>query len=492
MKTFTHYQVTLACLCFLSFLFPPDGNAQYPGWSTAQAVTDSSVDNLNATIFQSEYPQDLLFWERHVDDNTSEICMRNIYDTVLSDTQVVLSQPMTLFTNPVILKTGGFSDNSDFYLFYETNEGNSTDIKYIKHYISGTFSEPFILTDAPGIDVNLQIGAYAYIVSWENEGKILLSVLDAASHTYGTPVLVDNNGSYSPAFFEAGFNIAWLKNDGLNSYLKFADVVYQSGSILIQNIDSVELNGDAVRLTAQGNLDNMIYTNSLAFQKREYGSDKWGLCFADFSEIPPVIINHHSSSYSYLSPALWEILIGVDAMENMSIAFTSDSLGNTEVFAVYNWFYADPDNIVNISNYAGEDINPSISLTWHSFSVIRYQLYWESFRNGHWVICRSFVDIPFGSIDQSLTGDNLVVSPNPFKDHVSLRFKSISADNWIKIFHLNGQCVGTLKAIADTEGWLSVTWDGRDNRGNKAPAGSYIVVFPTGKGVAGKIILKSE
>ena len=108
MKTAANCLTTIAFLCFVVFLFPSTVNAQNEYWPKAQAITDSTMDNLNPVIFQVEN-QDLMFWQRTVDASTTEICMQNIYSIPFPAVEVLLSQPGIRLTNPIIFEAREFS-----------------------------------------------------------------------------------------------------------------------------------------------------------------------------------------------------------------------------------------------------------------------------------------------------------------------------------------------------------------------------------------------
>lgn len=179
-----------------------------------------------------------MFWERHVDNTTSEICMQNIYDLPFPPEQIVLSQPGTWLTNPTIFNVNYYP--SDFILFYQTNEAGNIDIKYIRHNPDGTFSAPIVLAAAGGDEINLRVSVSG-VISWENEGKIMLSKWNYETETFSMPVQIDNGDAYSPAFSNDGYKIAWLKRNGYSSYLKFAEIIYGADTNFIDNIDSLEI-----------------------------------------------------------------------------------------------------------------------------------------------------------------------------------------------------------------------------------------------------------
>jgi hypothetical protein len=284
--------------------------------------------------------------------------------------------------------------------------------------------------------------------------------------------------------------MAWFKRDGLMSYLKFADIEYAVDGFHLLNLDSLAIDGDAEQLTA-GKIFMYENGNSLTFQKKATGSDKWGLCFVDMQQVPPIITGYQSANFNSTSPETWEVMIPVKIFMNLQAVFVSDSLGNPEIIASAYMFSSFPEYLENVSDYAGDDQNPGVFFSMHGLWLRSY-LIWESFRNGHWTLCNTYTEMYWGGIEESQAANTMVISPNPFKDQVSLRIKSTATQDDIRILNMQGLCINTLKALPGAEGWSTANWDGRDMRGNKVPAGSYIVVYPTGTGVGGKVIVRME
>jgi len=486
MKTISTYLIGCASACMMAFICPLGGNAQEPFWPAAMAITDSATDNLNAVVVQSNN-EDLMFWERHVDADNSVICMKDIYALPLPAAVVLLSQPMTKLTHPVIFNTSYFEPG--FFLFYETNEAGNQDIKYIKRNPDGTFALPATLAAADGDDVNLVASNWGR-VAWVNGGKIMLSEYSYDTDAFSAPLVVDNGEAYSPVFINDGYRIAWLKRDGLNSFLKFADIEYVTSGIQLQNIDSLAIDGEAQQLTAS-KMFMFGNGNALTFQKKATGSDKWGLCFVDMQQFPPTVFGYQSANFNSTSPAIWEVLIPVKIIQNLHAAFVSDSLGNPEIIASGDILASFPENLENVSDYPGIDQHPGTFFTMRGL-YLRTYLIWESFRDGHWTLFNTYTEMLWGGIEESQAANTVVISPNPFNDQVSLRIKSMATQDDIRILNMQGLCINTLKALPGAEGWSTANWDGRDMRGNKVPTGSYIIVYPTGVGVGGKVIVKME
>jgi hypothetical protein len=489
MRTISSIHIAIVLSACFSLQIPLRGSAQIGPWSAKQALTDSGFTSMNSVIFQAEN-KDLLFWEREGNPGVSEIWMRDIRPFPLTDEQLVLSQPNVALTHPVVMKTDYGLALPYFYLFYQTSESNSTDIKYIKYYKDGTFSAPFNFSSLPGNDVNLHIrNEYHPSLTWENGDKVLVAFWDYLTETFSSPIVLDSDIAYSPACFELNYNykIGWLKRNGNDTYLKYAGFDYQTDTVKVTGIDSVYIDGDADLLTGS----NFEFWGDvvLAFQKRPAGSDKWGISMMDFGQSPPEISDIHSPNHNYTEPVIWPLIIFAKGFDNTNIAFTSDSLVNPEIFSTSNTYGM---LFSNLSGYAGQDRKANVYFTFPGGNLLRTQLTWESSRNGHWTVFRSYFDVTMDGIDETSGGNGINISPNPFSSYVSLSIKNILPGETIRILNINGQCVRYLRAKSNDDGTCNTLWDGNDMYGNKLPNGTYIVCIQTNDGFAGKLIVKSE
>jgi len=81
--------------------------------------------------------------------------------------------------------------------------------------------------------------------------------------------------------------------------------------------------------------------------------------------------------------------------------------------------------------------------------------------------------------------------PNPFRGQVNVRFDvpSDAGDVRLRIYNVRGQVVTVLEDGEPTRGRHTLTWDGRDRRGNRAAAGVYFVRYEAaGKSMTEKVL----
>lgn len=108
---------------------------------------------------------------------------------------------------------------------------------------------------------------------------------------------------------------------------------------------------------------------------------------------------------------------------------------------------------------------------------------------GHLNVYQALVHTPFGikeSTSQSAQSYLFLnVYPNPFRTSVTFKFQSATQyggqnKNTLKIFDVTGRLVKSFSLSTPFDLRPShITWDGRDNPGNKLPSGVYFVELTT-------------
>lgn len=174
-----------------------------------KALTDSTHNNRNACV-NPQFDDNIMFWEQELNATTTQLCYKNINSTS-GDVHIALSIPGVKLTNPKILNLAG-SLSMDVDVICQTNEGNDIDLNYFSYKSDGTISEPRILSNLPGDDINLTT-AYSGTVAWENSGKIWVSQYLSASNSFTEPYEFDSAGAYSPTL-ESNIYLAYLKPNG--------------------------------------------------------------------------------------------------------------------------------------------------------------------------------------------------------------------------------------------------------------------------------------
>jgi hypothetical protein len=119
-------------------------------------------------------------------------------------------------------------------------------------------------------------------------------------------------------------------------------------------------------------------------------------------------------------------------MFGVLLAYTSDSLGNDEIF--FDWFFSGTQNL---SNSLVQDQRPEIFLlNGFGFSVYELIVVWESYHNGHWQLWYSYMDNAGGVEPVEPKNPDLLGVPNPFHNRLTLEF-ALSEDQEVRFKIMN-------------------------------------------------------
>ncbi|MDO9254995.1 MAG: FlgD immunoglobulin-like domain containing protein [Bacteroidales bacterium] len=458
-------------------LLPLFLKAQYETWMPGKALTDSSHNNRNVCV-NSQFDDNIMFWEQELNATTTQLCYKNINSTS-GDVQIALSIPSAKLTNPKILNLAG-SVSRDAEVIYQTNEGNDIDLNYFTYKSDGTISEPRILSNLPGDDINLTT-AYSGIVAWENSGRIWISEYLTASNSFTEPFAIDSAGAYSPTL-ESNIYLAYLKPNGDSTIVINENPENILGKWIVSGKTSKSFIGKGSSLIAS---DGMYSSGNYVIENK-VGENPQGLML--FSSLFSDIENRNSPTYNLSHPAIAEYMIGVKSNFGYHfLAYISDSLIQNEIFIENPFgYYWEPQNI---SQNPGDDRNPQFYVSFHSPATIRVTLFWESERQGFYSIYTSYFDYLFGGIDESEKTETILANPCPFDQQTTIRFQAAGKTN-VRIFDLQGNEVKKLLPQKDANGWQNAVWDGTNFQGNSVPSGSYLLVAGSGNETQSRIIIK--
>ncbi len=147
---------------------------------------------------------------------------------------------------------------------------------------------------------------------------------------------------------------------------------------------------------------------------------------------------------------LWYEINGISQTENFI---------NTEgsLFSLV-WNFEYDNSGENEINYRIEALDSNNSLT----STPTYSL--------------NFV-VPNENNDVQSTTGLISAYPNPFRDSLSISFKSNSNNQSVKVYNLRGQLVKEIKTYAKAGKTANVSWNGKDNNGRRVSSGIYYLVL---------------
>lgn len=456
---------TLFFVIYISII--SSGYSQSAVWTDPVAVTDSLTNNVNINLpdmFGSNSDTAIYsVWEKTIDTHTTAIYGRNLI--TMGEPFVILSQPNVQFRHPVI--RNWISGDTVLLVLYETNMNGNWDIYYSKYLKNGTVSPPVPVCNSAENEMNFKFHDSFGIV-WEQNGAIMFKNFVIGG--FPSPVItvtIDQGNCHNPVL---SYNYcAWQKVVGTDTTIMQAQYNY-SGSSWYSPL-----------LVAQGINKNLSVgpgdDSYLTWQAKEGG--KWVSKAVDlFDGLPYTTANFPGSNNIY--PTFLNTLIitkqGITFLPSY-FSFASDVTGNYEIYV--NQVYWDT-NYFNISNHQTFNIHPNFfsSMT-YMYGYQTVFLCWESFRNNHWQIWMSHVDIAMGLNDQSSSGlAGLENFPNPFSQSTTITYELASESySSIIITNMMGERIRILKEGREGQGKHSLTWDGKDSNGNHVAPGIYLCLM---------------
>lgn len=446
-------------------------------WRTISPVTDSSHNNRNACLQGTGYTH-LVFWDQETSTTSSRICYKDLNDPSATQ-QVVIEQEGIQFTHPKIIELDQMDGSKYFVLLFQTNEGFDIDLKYIIFQPDGTITQPAILSAMPGDDINLCTNQF--MVAWENNGKIYISQFQPLSNDFTEPFVVESNDAYYPSF--SGYGLNYLVPGTDSTELVAKEIYYSQGSWVTYQTVSESFEGQCSMANSRANW--MGY--GLTCVQQDIPGSPSGIILTDptFNEQEYI----RSPQFNLTQPAIYDYVIAVKNLATpYFLAFVSDSLVQQEIFVSNSQLFSS----TNISQWPGDDRNPQFFESSPESYMIRVHLFWESEREGHSTIYRTYLDYMFGGLVETSKFENLLFSPCPFTNETTIRFQ-VSGENGetkIRILDLQRREVKTLIAEKESDGWQKAVWDGTNNKGSAVSSGSYLVISSSGGKPQSRIIIK--
>jgi hypothetical protein len=445
-------------------------------WAAIKPVTDSSHFNRNGFI-TGIFSNGTLFWDQQVDETTTRLCFKDIDDS-FAETKILIEQTGVHFRHPVVKELSAGASNADLVVFFQTNEGDDIDLKYIIYKPDGTQSDPVFLSMLAGDDIHLSSEPYSNVIVWENNSKIYASIFKPITGTFSQPACIEPNGGYSPVI--ANDVVSYLISNIDSTYMISKRIFEFQGNWIVTDSSSTSFKGTCSGL----NMGSQLFGINKCMQHDSPG-EKSGIIISDGWNTNYL----RSEDYNYTAPTVCDYMIGVKNNTNYFLAYISDSLAQDEIFA------EDPvgfnPGVQNISQWPGEDRNPQLFESFPDSYFIRVHLLWESERQGYSTIYYSYFDYIFGGTAENPKSDNFItVAPCPFDQETVISFQS-SRNADVTIFDLQGRKVRSLSTQSNNNSGLQkATWDGTNQQGSTVKAGSYIVVVNSDNETHNTIVIK--
>lgn len=435
----------------------------FPVWTMAQfpipmALTDSIRDHRNPDMLSLANFESLIVWESSDSPDSSSIegTVMTLWGIPAASPFKILGQGGVHFSHPKLM----FANHTPFplqdtlgYLFYESDAAGNKDILYLKYLNNGQFAGPYSFASGPenesGLSISNSINYQEVTLCWKAEDKVMVTraIWNSFQQQYDwdSIFVLDSGNINNPVVEDAGTVVAWEKDVAGQSQIywsqfNFSGLNWSSPGVFSFPGNHVEISqvkglfglpaGQFIWQATDGNQHSVIC---------ESVSPTWG-SYA------------YSSPFQMNDPVAAAAFIPVKNTLNPTIglsAYSGDSLGNPEIYV--HWMMP---AALNISNNPTADERPEVfMLTGLGNMVYRLVLTWESFRNGHWQLWYTSLDIAGNVETMQKTNFSLKSIPNPFRNAFSVEF-SLPEDQPISLEILNstGQKLTQINGVQGFKG----------------------------------------
>lgn len=458
-------------------------------WTEPVSLTDSLSDNHNPYMIRSlnnQGEQLFMVWEKHVDSLTTDLYIDNILDSLPEE--LILHNNATHLSHPLLLHMPyPVSQDSLFFLFYETSENGSQDIRYGIYRANGSITESVDFATTDGDESQLDInGGYWFKAGnkwalnnlvWINDGKLCYSELQIEDDqwSFTTPIVIDSNTCSNPVVTMQQ-PIYYLKDDGTgNNHVYRAHKTYQSGWEIMKIYDEghcLNLYKDRVLsdyLCWTANIDSVwkpIFYYWDQAEELELESDE---AFDPALMGNDIITKSTDQNYQYVHIAMPHMEAGYDELYMNPEPYNSLWFENFTLSSMNN---------KNPAFFGGEYVGSSCIYTY---------LVWEAAINDHWQLRSSKILLCIGGIEENESNAlEATVFPNPFSNEVKIGFTlRKQSQTTLQIFDQAGQevyisAIGLLQA-----GSHQLQWADTD-----LPAGVYVVKLTAGDEIFTSKVIK--
>ncbi len=422
--------------------------AQSEGWQHAERITDTIYNHTNATMYMPETQVEeyyYLFWERQVDGQEMEICMKPYYSD--EELEVILSDEDVNYRNPQIMSVEYFLGMNSFILVYESDKSGSWNI-YANWYQEGAFTSEVQLTNSDDDDNHMRTSKKG-VICWANSGNIYSMKLgyETGELVPGDITLIAEGNCTNPVINSPLYNgqdlvIAWEKHETERIDIELVRSEYPE-----------ILWGEVELFYEGGNNTNLKFSKSNFWSDQNYLS--WdhevdGI-YQAFFKAPDGYDDLHqvnTTQSTAFMPDLFPVMFIVKELEFKKDWFAglltyAYSIEESNIYSnQYPWDdILNHEHMFNLSDSTLQVNNPSLfeGRHWEDYFLIHN--IWEVWQNNHWVL--------YHNTNYALLGDakaedkrqlSLTISPNPASDNFNIEFDNPDVKDFgIKFFDISGR-----------------------------------------------------
>jgi hypothetical protein len=461
-------------------------SGQYDYWSNAVTFTDSLTDNINPVVSFVTFPEDgfYVFWEKSADETSTAIYAQDFYGEN-SEPLLVLSGEGVHYTRPQPVNTKKYgSQDTLFYLFYESDEAGYKNI-YYRIYNESGFTAPQPLTESTAEKTNLICNNYGSIV-WMEQNRIMHMKLNTYYHTFDTPVVIDSGNCQSLSLVQEMFidypEVAWIKEINDSSRIMVRKYSSWDSSWLEPQVIFTAPQCLNLSLSPGFGMQDVLIWDS-------FDGTSWRIFYYSL-----ITGETYQSEFDAPRPFYPFFYSGYIPVSNrwFEAGFTSIIYYDANSYSVYNSPYyveAPLDQYQNVSGPA-DTLQHSQIFTGKMVGCYQYLInIWEQRVNDHWQLKYSETSLCLSDIEENEMSDmGLKISPNPVSGRTTVSFLlKAPAEVNLSVWTLSGKQISTIVSGKLDAGQHEFAWDG----GLYTP-GVYLVKLQSGSTIITKKLILSR
>lgn len=451
--------VLVLSLVLISFLLSAQ---EYFEWSQPEIITDTN--SIYSNPFVSAFDNtSWMFYEKHEDKSSIyKMDLNNIEDNILLLSFETINYKVPYFQ---------LIEDADFlgYLIYLSDEEGADNLYAVKLHEDNSLSSSIKLIQNPDnkdiLDYTINFnGSIGYNI----DSSIYAAQIIFNSNTVfiSNKKLLDSSG-YNVQI--SNVNAFWQRIEMDSSHILTSRYSYNvdSGFYCWQEPTYVDMIGDC-RWLSSSKLSNLWHGyNTYCWEKNDTVFGVFG-----FDIYYDVLLDVSSkSNIRQLSMINWD----TNMVDLYYLCFVTGVGDDSEIYSSGNIFVEEGEFITN-NNYP--DDNPEVffgELMSGGADVSYYYAYciWQSHINGKIALSMSRNIVDFVTyIELNPNSNNFIkLSPNPFKNKLSISFNTYGQNAELKIYDINGSQVAGFENINLSNDWQHISWQPT----TKASKGIYVV-----------------
>jgi hypothetical protein len=413
-------------------------------WSEPMAITDSLVDNRNASIAYLQLHGEwgsYIFWERSMDESSTAIFYRNLYTA--DEPQAIHETAGVHYRNPRFVETWNEDEDTLCFFFYESNQSGNFDLYYQVLTLDG-FSEPVALAATPADEIHFRCNGSGTL-TWQEGDKIKYALLDVywnQAFNLSVPATLDSIGCSSPdvpwaSSYSGRTSIAWLKGSPDDSAIWYSYYNWQANAY-----STPELLADEA-----GTIGNMRFDNDACYGAVNTGEIlAWENVEGDLHSLRLMNIWGSGSDSGFVAefqqeqdfmPIFSDYITPMDEQDfHGFLGFIDATNGNGDIrVSEQEWeLSVNLEDYYNISGSPYEETNPAFFNGSCEIYWCDLVLTWESLRDGHWQIWYSTANLMCagGTEENDAEEIEMNIYPNPANSAFEVCYE-LPSDTWIRL-----------------------------------------------------------